>query len=242
MIFIHSFTKVTHTPTHTLIQCICMYVDIQNSHWPVFQDGCESREKVLDGWGHLSHSNHIHNCLKTKEKHIKQSPINGTVQSVDLLGSCFEHLIPFMFLSPFSFLLSLPPPSLPPSPSSLPPPLSSSPSPSSLPLSLPLPLPHPLSPMEVVLTFSPPRMLPRTSGYSSPRYSYSTTPRWPSSFSWRTNQATGYDHVIVMLHQKGGRFASLSLPASYTKHHPATNYLLSSYFERLYLYVSSLDF
>ena len=38
-------------------------------------------------------------------------------------------------------------------------------------------------PMTLTMLLSAPRMEPSTSGYSSPRYSYSTTPRWPSSFS-----------------------------------------------------------
>lgn len=38
-------------------------------------------------------------------------------------------------------------------------------------------------PITFTMLLSAPNMLPRTSGYSSPRYSYSTTPRCPSSFS-----------------------------------------------------------
>lgn len=38
-------------------------------------------------------------------------------------------------------------------------------------------------PMTFTMALSAPKMLPSTSGYSSPRYSYSTTPRCPSSFS-----------------------------------------------------------
>ena len=38
-------------------------------------------------------------------------------------------------------------------------------------------------PITFTMDFRAPRMLPSTSGYSSPRYSYSTTPRCPSSFS-----------------------------------------------------------
>lgn len=41
------------------------------------------------------------------------------------------------------------------------------------------------------LTLRAPRMLPSTSGYSSPRYSYKTTPKWPISFSYKpSNQNT----------------------------------------------------
>jgi len=38
-------------------------------------------------------------------------------------------------------------------------------------------------PITLTMLLSAPRMEPSTSGYSSPRYSYSTTPRCPSSFS-----------------------------------------------------------
>mmetsp|Transcript_7516 Transcript_7516/g.17299 ORF Transcript_7516/g.17299 Transcript_7516/m.17299 type:complete len:271 (-) Transcript_7516:1065-1877(-) len=38
-------------------------------------------------------------------------------------------------------------------------------------------------PMTLTIALSAPSMLPRTSGYSSPRYSYRTTPRWPMSCS-----------------------------------------------------------
>mmetsp|Transcript_27526 Transcript_27526/g.70083 ORF Transcript_27526/g.70083 Transcript_27526/m.70083 type:complete len:245 (-) Transcript_27526:2397-3131(-) len=38
-------------------------------------------------------------------------------------------------------------------------------------------------PITLTMPLSAPRIEPRTSGYSSPRYSYSTTPRWPSSCS-----------------------------------------------------------
>ena len=38
-------------------------------------------------------------------------------------------------------------------------------------------------PITFTMDLSAPRMLPSTSGYSSPKYSYSTTPRCPNSFS-----------------------------------------------------------
>mmetsp|Transcript_36035 Transcript_36035/g.119345 ORF Transcript_36035/g.119345 Transcript_36035/m.119345 type:complete len:237 (+) Transcript_36035:894-1604(+) len=38
-------------------------------------------------------------------------------------------------------------------------------------------------PITLTIALSAPRMEPSTSGYSSPRYSYSTTPRWPISCS-----------------------------------------------------------
>mmetsp|Transcript_21443 Transcript_21443/g.47644 ORF Transcript_21443/g.47644 Transcript_21443/m.47644 type:complete len:231 (+) Transcript_21443:546-1238(+) len=38
-------------------------------------------------------------------------------------------------------------------------------------------------PITFTMALSAPRMLPSTSGYSSPRYSNSTTPRWPISWS-----------------------------------------------------------
>mmetsp|Transcript_16757 Transcript_16757/g.57211 ORF Transcript_16757/g.57211 Transcript_16757/m.57211 type:complete len:230 (+) Transcript_16757:878-1567(+) len=38
-------------------------------------------------------------------------------------------------------------------------------------------------PTTLQIAFSAPRMEPNTSGYSSPRYSYRTTPRWPMSCS-----------------------------------------------------------
>ena len=58
----------THTHTHT-----------RNLHKPVFQDGRESRKKVFDGWSHLSHSNHIHNCLKKySHKAVAGSPPSFT--------------------------------------------------------------------------------------------------------------------------------------------------------------------
>mmetsp|Transcript_1821 Transcript_1821/g.4051 ORF Transcript_1821/g.4051 Transcript_1821/m.4051 type:complete len:231 (+) Transcript_1821:615-1307(+) len=38
-------------------------------------------------------------------------------------------------------------------------------------------------PTTLMIPFKPPRIEPRTSGYSSPRYSYSTTPRWFRSCS-----------------------------------------------------------
>mmetsp|Transcript_13784 Transcript_13784/g.23680 ORF Transcript_13784/g.23680 Transcript_13784/m.23680 type:complete len:262 (+) Transcript_13784:967-1752(+) len=40
-----------------------------------------------------------------------------------------------------------------------------------------------LMPMTLTMALRAPRMEPRTSGYSSPRYSYSTMPRWPISAS-----------------------------------------------------------
>ena len=43
-------------------------------------------------------------------------------------------------------------------------------------------------PMTLTIAFSPARILPRTSGYSSPRYSYKTTPRWPRSFSYEQGE------------------------------------------------------
>lgn len=32
---------------------------------PVFENGCEPGQQVLDGWGHLGHSNDIHNGLES---------------------------------------------------------------------------------------------------------------------------------------------------------------------------------
>ena len=40
-----------------------------------------------------------------------------------------------------------------------------------------------LIPTTATIAFRAPKMLPRTSGNSSPRYSYRTTPRWPMSCS-----------------------------------------------------------
>lgn len=39
-------------------------------------------------------------------------------------------------------------------------------------------------PITLTILFKAPRIDPNTSGYSSPRYSYNTIPRWPISFSW----------------------------------------------------------
>ena len=45
--------------------------------------------------------------------------------------------------------------------------------------------------MTLTIDLRAPRMEPRTSGYSSPRYSYSTTPKCPMSFSsWQANMTT----------------------------------------------------
>mmetsp|Transcript_13166 Transcript_13166/g.43975 ORF Transcript_13166/g.43975 Transcript_13166/m.43975 type:complete len:230 (+) Transcript_13166:859-1548(+) len=38
-------------------------------------------------------------------------------------------------------------------------------------------------PMTLTMAFNAPRMLPKTSGYSSPKYSYKTTPKCPMSWS-----------------------------------------------------------
>lgn len=66
------------------------------------------------------------------------------------------------------------------------------------------------------LTLRAPRMLPSTSGYSSPRYSYKTTPKWPMSFSCKpSNQNTrlmlslpsrkGQDNYTTQTHQQNRR-------------------------------------
>ena len=38
-------------------------------------------------------------------------------------------------------------------------------------------------PMTLTMAFNAPKMLPNTSGYSSPKYSYKTTPKCPINFS-----------------------------------------------------------
>eukprot|EP00967_Tisochrysis_lutea_P122270 scaffold202191_cov28-Tisochrysis_lutea.AAC.2 len=38
-------------------------------------------------------------------------------------------------------------------------------------------------PITLTMALRAPRIEPRTSGYSSPKYSYRTTPRWPMSCS-----------------------------------------------------------
>lgn len=43
-------------------------------------------------------------------------------------------------------------------------------------------------PITLTMPFRAPRILPSTSGYSSPRYSYNTTPKWPISRSCNRKQ------------------------------------------------------
>ena len=57
-------------------------------------------------------------------------------------------------------------------------------------------------PITLTTLLSAPRMLPSTSGYSSPRYSYRTTPRCPSSFSsshcCTRQQSLAQLHMLIM--------------------------------------------
>ena len=67
-------------------------------------------------------------------------------------------------------------------------------------------------PITLTIAFSAPSILPSTSGYSSPRYSYNTTPKWPINFSCNTRRWN--NKQIVVLHAFGHDCSKLILRLS----------------------------
>ena len=51
-------------------------------------------------------------------------------------------------------------------------------------------------PITLTIAFNAPNIDPKTSGYSSPKYSYKTTPRWP--ISWSSPQARITTAILAM--------------------------------------------